>query len=902
MRSRPPRSRTFLRPVLAAVAALAMAAPVGAQQISSSLLDAFHFRNLGPFRAGANVTAFAVPTTPEHEHLRTYYVGVRNGGVWKTVNNGTTFEPVFDDEPTLSIGALAVAPSDANEVWVGTGEITGTRYSTYGDGVYKSMDAGKTWQHMGLAATQHISVVLVDPRDPNTVYVAAMGHLQSTNPERGVYRTKDGGKTWQKVLYINDHVGVIDLAMDPSNPDILYAATYQMKRLPWTFDLGGPESGIYKTTDGGDHWTRLRNGLPTGNIGRIGIDIFRANPNILYAVVENGNPRPGQRPGAMRVSGGWGQVYRTDDAGASWHMTNPPDVNVGGKAPYSFNVLRVDPKNDQRLYVTSDALLTSLDGGKTWSDYSHQPLFKPRDMFGDVRQVWVDPQDGNHMLIGTDGGVNVTYDGGKTVDFLENIPMGEVYSLALDNDDPYHIYVGEQDHESWKGPVNGFSGVVSSITDWVTMGTGDGMFQAVDPTNSRWEYNTFEFGGQFRVDQKNATMTRIQPPPRPKGEQPYRYTWTTPIVLSPHDPSTVYTAAQVVLRSKDRGDTWQEISPDLTTNDKSKENGSGNIQYCTITTVAESPVTAGVIWAGTDDGNVQVTRDDGAHWTNTTQALWAAGAPKEYWVTDVVPSSHVAGRAYVTITGFQRDDNGSYVYRTDDYGATWTSLGAAPLSGGANAIAEDPHNPSLLFLGTDQGLFTSIDEGAHWVRFKSNIPIVPVKAIAIQAREHDLVVGTYGRAIWQTDITPLEQLTPDVLKQPVHLFEPEAKGLRVESGWGNYHYFGDRHIDTPNEPNGVLIDVYRRDAGGDTLTLTVKDAKGTVVHTLKVAPGAGIHRVLWNLRGEPPAPTRGGRRFYRFRRGPAVDPGTYTVTLTGAGSPRTVDEVVKPRVVVPRPE
>ncbi len=889
------RSRTtFARAAAGVLAALVLVtSSAQAQQLSTSLLDGFHFRNLGPFRTGAMVTAFAVPTAPEHEHLRTFYVGVRNGGVWKTVNNGTTFEPVFDGAGPLSIGALAVAPSDANQVWVGTGEALGTRYSTSGDGVYKSTDAGRTWQHVGLDATQHIARIVVDPRDPDVVYVAAVGHLQSTNPERGVYRTRDGGRTWQKVLFVSDSVGAVDLAIDPTNPDVLYAAAYQMERLPWTFELGGPGSGIYKTTDGGDHWSRLGGGLPTGRIGRIGIDIFRSNPNVVYAIVENGNPRPGDRPGQMRVSGGRGEVYRTDDAGATWHMTHDPSINVGGKAPYSFDIIRVDPKNDQRVYVTSDALLTSLDGGKTWSDYQHSPLFPPNSMFGDVRQVWVDPQDGNRIFVGSDGGVNITYDGGRTVDYLPNLPVGEVYDMALDNEDPYHIYVGEQDHESWKGPINGFSGLVSGIESWVTVGTGDGMYQAVDPTDSRWVYNTLQFGGHVRVDQKMATMTRIQPPDRPDGQPRYRYTWTAPIVLSPHDPATVYTAAQVVLRSHDRGDTWQEISPDLTTDDESKENGEGNIQYCTITTVAESPLTQGVIWAGTDDGNVQVTRDDGAHWTDVTDALVAAGAPRGYWVTRVVPSSHVAGRAYVTITGYHRDVFGTYVFRTENFGRSWQSLAATLPDAPANAIAEDPHDASLLFLGTDRGLFASMDSGEHWVRMKSNMPVLPVKDIEIHPREHDLVVGTFGRGIWVTDITPLEQLTAAVLSKPVHLFTPEPKGLRVESGWGNYQLFGDRQVTTQNEPNGVLIDVYRRDAGGDSLTLTIKDASGSEVRTLSVPPGAGFHRIVWDLRGE----SSGGGRF---RRAPAVDPGMYTITLETGGQPQTVKAVVKPPVVLPR--
>ena len=768
--------------VCAALCAVTLASPAPAQQFSESLLDAFTFRNLGPFRTGAWITDFAVPASPPREHQRTFYVGTRNGGVWKTVNNGTTFEPIFDNVGPLTIGAVAVAPSNADLVWVGTGESYLARYTYAGSGVYRSTDAGRTWQHMGLEDTHHIARILVHPGDPDIVYVAAMGHLHGSNPERGVFRTGDGGRTWQKVFFVDDRIGVIDLVMAPGQPDVLYAATYEKERLPWHYEVGGPGSGIHKSSDGGRTWTRLRGGLPEGRIGRIGIDVFQANPNVLYAVVENANRRPGDRPGAMRVSGGRGEVYRSDDAGATWRRTHGPDVNVGGKAPYSFNMLRIDPRDAQRVYVTSDAMLITEDGGRTWSG-RESPLF--RRMFGDVRALWIDPEEPDRIFVGSDGGVNITYDGGRTVDFLPNLPIGEVYALTVDMEDPYNLYVGLQDHESWRGPINGFSGLVSGIESWLTVGTGDGMYQAVDPVDSRYVYNTLQFGGHVRVDQQRATITRIQPPRRPEGQPRHRYTWTTPIVLSPHDPSVVYTAAQVVMRSRDRGDSWQEISPDLTTNDPARMDGGGNIQFCTITTVAESALQRGIIWAGTDDGRVHVTRDGGGTWTDVTKRLEAAGAPAGYWVTRVVPSRHRASTTFVTVTGFHRDDFRPLVFRTDDYGETWRSLTANLTQASANVIAEDPRNASLLFLGTDHGLFVSIDGGARWVRMRANMPNVPVRDLLIHPRENDLVVGTHGRGIFVTDITPLSELTEELLAGDVHMFAPEAKGLRVESGWGN---------------------------------------------------------------------------------------------------------------------
>ena len=614
--------------------------------------------------------------------------------------------------------------------------------------------------------------------------------------------------------------------------------------------------------------------------------MFRGNPDILYAVVENANPRPGDAPGSMRVRGGWGEVYRSDDAGATWRMTHDMEENVGGKAPYSFNILRIDPEDDQRLYVTSDALLISSDGGRNWTGgWGPRMSTLFRRMFGDIRALWIDPQDPQRIFVGSDGGVNITYDGGATIDFLPNLLIGELYAVSVDMEDPYHIYVGLQDHESWKGPVNGFSGLVSGIEDWVTVGTGDGMYQAVDYQDSRWVYNTLQFGGHVRVDQESATMTRIQPPDRPEGEPRLRYTWTTPIVLSPHDPAVVYTGAQVVIRSRDRGDTWEEISPDLTTDNADKIDGAGNIQYCTITTLAESPVTEGVIWAGTDDGRVHVTRDDGAVWVDLTGALEDAGAPQEYWVTRVVPSHHHPARAFVTITGFHRDDFRPFVYRTDDYGASWRSIASDLTRASANVLVEDRKNPDLLFLGTDHGLFVSLGGGDRWSRFQSNMPVLPVRDALIHPRENDLVVATHGRGAFVTDITPLQQWSAEVLASGFHLFAPEAKGRRVESGWGNYRLFGHRHVTTPNEPNGVLLDVYQRGEDDTPFTLRVMDGGGKVVWTAEEEGAPGLHRVVWILRDQERVP---------------VEPGEYTVYLDVGGVLQNRILVVMGPVVVPR--
>jgi photosystem II stability/assembly factor-like uncharacterized protein len=901
-----------MRRRILAVAAVAVATVLVAAQsrITPDVLDSFEFRNMGPFRAGAWITDFAVPAAPERSHRYTFYVGTRNGGVWKTTNNGATFEPIFDAMAQQSIGAVAVAPSDERIVWVGTGESFVVRYSYPGDGVYKSTDAGATWQHMGLRPTQHISRILIHPTDPNVVYVASMGPLHTRSPDRGVYRTRDGGATWSKVLFVDDEVGVIEMVMDPSNPDVLYAATYDKERVAWRLRQGGPGSGIHKTTDGGTTWARLEGGLPTGNIGRIGLDVFRGNSNVLYALVENLNPRPEGLPQPSPVGGGIGEVFRSDDAGVTWRLTHDRAINVGGKAPYSFNWLKIDPQDDQRVWVTSVYVAHTTDGGRTWHDLeTNRTRF--RNMFGDIRALWVDPDDPERLLVGSDGGVYQTLDSGRSIKHYANLPLGEIYAVAVDMDDPYHVHAGLQDHESWRAPINGFAGRVG-MEQWVTVGMGDGMYNAVDPTDSQWVYNTQQFGLHFRQNVRTGERTSIAPPhPSPEsGEPRNRYTWVAPLVLSPHDPQTLLAGAQKVFRSTDQGDTWTPISGDLSSAEGATTDipgspctitgvGDGNVWYCTITTLAESAHTRGLIWAATDDGRIHVTRNDGGAWTNVTAAIQAAGAPRDYWFTRVTPSRHAAGTAYATITGFHRDDFRPFVYRTDDFGASWRAIAATlPTAASANVIVEDHVNRSLLFLGTDRGLFASVDAGATWVPFQSNMPVVPVRDLVIHPRENDLVVGTHGRGLWVTDITPLQQWSPEVLSVPVHLFAPEPKGFRIESDWGNYRLYGDDILATPNEPNGMPIVFWQRDAGSGPATIRIADADGQTVFTQQVPAGAGMRRVLWNLRVQSGG--AGGRGGGRGGGGALAPAGTYQVTLESGGQIQSQSATVKPPVSLPR--
>jgi photosystem II stability/assembly factor-like uncharacterized protein len=891
------------RRILGLFVSVALGAGFAAAQGPSTdgLLKSFTYRNLGPFRAGSWVTAFAVPDAPLRDHLYTFYAGTRNGGVWKTTNAGTTFEPVFDGQPKLSIGDVAVAASNASIVWVGTGEPYCARSSNSGDGVWKSTDAGKTWTNMGLRDSHHIARIIIHPTNPDIVYVAAMGHLFSTNAERGVFKTTDGGKNWQKVLYVNEKIGAVDLVLVLSSPETLYAAMYDKVRLPWHYELGGPESAIYKTTDGGKTWARLGGGLPAGRIGRIGLDVYQKNPAILYAVVENGNRREPtaqeaeldkKRGGAAPARTAGNEVFRTDDGGKTWRKVNAGLEAALNKAPYSFNQLRVDPNDPETVYITGQSLASTNDGGKTWRGLSWPSNGVMPRAFGDWRCMWVDAQDSNRLIFGSDGGVNISYDRGKTSHHAYNIPLTEFYAIGVDMEDPYNIYGGLQDHDSWKGPSNGWAGEISP-SDWVTVGGGDGMYNCVDPTDSRWVYNNREFGAMWRLDQKTGLQTDIRPV-RPAGQPVLRFNWTPPIALSPHNPAIVYVGAQVIFRSLDRGDHWQEISPDLTTNDDSKQHGEGNISFCTLTTLAESPVKPGVIWAGSDDGKVQMTKDGGATWLDRTAKLASAAAPANYWLTRVFPSPHDAGTAFVSKTGWRFDEYKPYLFKTTDYGETWTALmGNLPADKPVNVVIQDRRNANLLFVGTEWGLYVSLDGGKSWRSFRGNMPSVKVTDLLIHPRENDLVVATYGRGVWVTDITPLQEMSEAMIAEDVHLFDIEPRTQRVYGGIGNYQLLGDSHLFTPNEPNAMVVNYYLKDKAAGPVKVTVADPYGKVLAELKGPAEAGINTVQWGMRLQ--RSVQAGGRGPGMGLGALVDPGEYVVTLDVGGKTFTKRAVIRYR-------
>ena len=870
---------------------LALAAPafvLRAQQPQplESVINALTFRNLGPFRTAAWVTEVAVPDAPARDHLYTIYAATRSGGLWKTTNAGTTWTPISDSVDVAAVGAVAIAPSNANVVWMGTGDQANARSSYSGKGVFKSEDGGATWQFAGLPDSHHIARIVIHPTKPDVVYVAAMGHLFSRNEERGVFRTMDGGKSWKKVVYVNDGVGAIDLVINRKSPGTLFAAMYEKDRRPWQIVESGPESAIYRTDDGGEKWTKLTGGLPTGRIGRIGLDLYQRNPSILYALLENQNAKAGSdnrdvsatSPLASGIIGN--ELYRTDDGGRSWKKVT--DVNVaGGKAPYSFNQIRINPHDDTTVIVTSDAMYISRDGGKTWNT----DFF--RGVFGDFRSMWWDPEDKDRIILGSDGGVNVSLDGGRTGDYFPNMNVGEVYAIGVDMDDPYNVYGGMQDHDSWKGPSNSPTGRVT-LEHWVTVGPGDGMYNVVDPTDSRWVYNTRELNQMGRMDQKTGVRVNIAPS-RPQGQPRLRYNWIAPIALSPHNPKIVYAGAQVLFRSLNQGNAWEEISPDLTTNDPQKI--GRNVPYCTITTISESPVKAGIIWVGTDDGKVQLTQNHGGAWTDVTAALTAAGAPADRWVSRVFASSHDAATAFVAKNGFRNDDFTPYLYKTTDAGKTWTAIKGNLPASPINVVVQDRRSKDLLIAGNDLGVFVSIDGGGAWTRLKGNLPTVAVHDLTIHPRENDLVLGTYGRAIWAGDITPLQELSAATLDAPAHLFDVESRARYGFSTQGmNYHLFGDKYLEVPNEPEALAINYYLKADAAGAAKIIVKDRGGKVIREMEGPAKRGLNRMLIPFGG-------GGGRG---RGGPPVTPlavGDYTITVDVAGQSLTKPARVRERIL-----
>lgn len=848
--------------------------------ITENLISGLQWRCIGPANMGGRIDDFAVVDRDP----AIIYVGTASGGVWKTTNNGVTWVPVFDDQPTSTIGDVTAAPSQPDTVWVGTGEPNNRQSSSWGNGVYKSTDGGMTWTNMGLQDSHHIGRIVIHPSNPGVVYVAALGHLWGPNKERGLFKTTDGGKTWTNTLFIDENTGCVDVAMDHENPDTLYAAAYQRRRRGWGFNGGGPGSGLYKTTDGGGSWVKLTEGLPQGDLGRIGMDIYRRDPSIVYAVVEHRNG---------------GGVFRSEDKGSTWRKmssTNP--------RPMYYSQIRVDPSNDQRIWVLGASMYVSDDGGKNFrTDHVTR-------VHGDHHAMWINPHNSSHMILGSDGGIYFSYDRGESWDFINTLPLGQFYEIGIDMRDPYWIYGGLQDNGSWGGPSSTWYSQGITNDEWIKIGGGDGFYTQADPEDFTLVYAESQNGNLFRVDLKTGERKSLRPQPEDSSER-YRFNWNSPLLISPHDPKTIYYGGNKLFISKDKGDTW-EATEDLTMQkdretlelmgvrpDKNTLSRHDGIAfYGDITTISESSVKPGLLYVGTDDGNVQVSRDGGQTWKNVKSRV--PGLPDDTYVTRIVASRFEEGAAYATFDGHRNDDFKPYVFQTSDYGENWTSLSAnLPTGSVVNVIREHHRNPNLLFVGTERGAYFSVDRGGTWTMFKGNFPMVPVDDIAIHPRENDLIFGTHGRSIWVLDdITPLEQLTPKVLEEASYLFDMRpAKILNTFSHKGN---LGHKVFVAPNPPLGAMISYYLK-GKAENVNVFIKNSAGEVIREVKGPNEPGFNRVIWDLRYDPPKMGEMGQLSRYFRApGPFVLPGEYQVSLKIAGQERTKPVVITgdPRIEI----
>ena len=862
--------------ITTAAVAAALAAGLAAQSAApASPFDGLRFREIGPATPSGRIDDLAVLES----NPAVFYVATATAGVWKTINHGTTFEQVFDSPTTSSIGDIAIAPNDANLIWVGTGENNNRQSSSWGDGVYKSGDGGKTWRHAGLADSKSIARIIVDPTDYSTVYVAALGNLWGAGGERGVYKTTDGGATWSRVLHVDDDTGATELVADPSNSQVLYAAMYQRRRATWGFNGGGPGSGIYKSSDAGRSWTKLTRGIPEGPLGRIGLDVYRKNPNVVYARIEH-----------EKESG----VYRSDDAGATW--TKLSSVNP---RPMYFSQIRIDPQSDHRIYVLGVQLHVSDDGGRTFRNDGASRIHV------DHHAMWINPSDSNMVVIGNDGGVSISYDRSRTWVWMPNLPLAQPYHVSYDMQLPYHVCAGLQDNNTWCGPsqVRNEHGIAND--DWYIIGGGDGFQAQIDPADPRILYAESQDGRMNRVDRITNERKNIRPE-APDGEPPYRWNWDTPLRISHHDPATVFVAANRLFKSTDRGHSWKAISPDLTTNtdretlslmgvvakDFTIAKHDGVQSYGNLVQFAESPRRAGIYYTGSDDGVVSVSRDDGASWKNVTAAL--AGLPKNTYVSELVASRFDDGTVFATFDGHRTNEWGTYVYVSTDFGDSWRSMaGDLPKGQVARTIAEDLKNPAVLYLGTESGLFVTTDRGAHWTRVKANLPTMPIYEITLHPRENDMLLATHARGVWiLDDLAPFQQFAK-AQQTGAFVFEPEVATQRRPSAERMKDFEGDRQFLGANPPNGATM-AYHLKAAAKDLTLTVRDASGAVVREIagdatKDARKAGINLLTWDLRVKPLEPLRnqqgggGGGFFGGGNNGPLVLPGAYRVTLSVDG-------------------
>ena len=892
---------------------LGMAVAGEAQKIDMDKLKGMKPRSIGPAAMSGRITAIdAVVSQPD-----IIYAGAASGGVWKTTSGGITWEPVFDKESTQGIGAIAIQQDNPSVVWVGTGEGNPRNSLNGGDGIFKSLDAGKTWKKLGLEKTRHIHRIIIDPKNPNTVYVGAIGSPWGEHPERGVYKTTDGGATWSQVLTVDSKTGCADLVMDPSNPNKLIAAMWEHRRHPWTFKSGGPGSGLHVTYDGGKTWKKMtsKEGLPEGELGRIGLAISRSKPEIVYALVESKK----------------NALYRSDDGGEKWTKVNEKE-EIGDR-PFYYSEIYVDTKNENRLYTIFSVVNVSEDGGK-----SFRSLLPYSGVHPDHHAWWIHPEDPSFMIDGNDGGVNITRDMGKTWFYSENIPVGQFYHINVDMSQPYQVYGGLQDNGSYVGPAYVWrsSGIRNSY--WQEVFFGDGFDVAPDPDNSRYGYAMSQGGNLGRFDLETG-YTQFIRPTHPNPDMKLRYNWNAALAQDPFKNSTIYYGSQFVHKSTNKGNTWEIISGDLTTNnpDKQKQSESGGItldatgaeNHCTILAIAPSAVKEGVIWVGTDDGQVQLTQDGGKTWTNVSASM--TGAPKNGWIPQIQASKYSAGEAFVVLNNYRQFDYKPYLFRTRDFGKTWESIVTSAQVGESNftlCVVQDPVESRLLFLGTENGLWVTIDEGKNWTRWTNEFPAaVPVMDLVIHPREHDLVIGTFGRAIWVLDdIKPLRDLTKagtGILSAKAKIFSaPDAYLASLQQPSGP-RFNADAIYEATNRPTGAritylitkpeikkeekpVVDAKASTKGAkettakpeekkpekvikyDSVKIEIFNAKNELVNTIrqKAPEENGMHRMSWGLnhQGER-APSRekpreGGGGGFRGFGGLTVLPGTYKLRLT----------------------
>ena len=843
----------------------------GPVRVDSQTISGLGARNIGSAQMSGRIAA--IDAVQEGNRL-TVYIGSASGGVWKSVNGGTTYKPVFDKQPVQSIGAVTIDPKNPKVIWVGTGEAWTRNSTSVGDGVYKSTDGGDNWTNVGLKDSERIAKILVDPSSTDTVYVCAPGKLWSDSDERGVYKTTDGGKSWTKVLKgANASTGCSMISMDRQNPQTIYAGMWDFRRKGWTFRSGGENetapsgSGFFKSTDGGATWTELdansAKGLPPKPWGRVAVAVAPSKPNVVYAFIEAVAPL--------------NALYRSDDGGKTWAMLDRSQNMIW--RPFYFANLIVDPKDENKIYKPDLSLIFSNDGGKSFSNISG-------GAHGDFHTVWIDPNNTDHLIVGDDGGVWYSYDGGNKWWKAQNLPVSQFYHVSVDMDRPYHVYGGLQDNSDWIGDSQYPGGITNSR--WENIYGGDGFWTFVDPSDPTYIYTESQGGEIGRVNRKTMEAPNLKPLPQYK-EGKMRFNWNTPIHVSKD--GTVYIGAQFLFRSRDHGLTWERISPDLTTNDpeKQKQEQSGGVtvdnsaaeMHTTIYSICESPKNPNLIWVGTDDGNVQVTRDGGKTWTNVVGNI--KGLPKNAWVSYIDAGHFDEGTAYATFDLHTFGDMRPYVYKTTDYGQTWTPLVAAdsPMRGYAHVVKEDLVNRDLLFVGTEFGLWVSLDGGRQWAQYKGgDMPNVAVRDLAIHPRDNDLVIATHGRGIWIVDdITPLRVLTPEALAKDVFFIQgrPTVQSISGGGGW----YTGDAEFTGDNPTDEAVITYYqrRRHIFGD-LKIEVFDPDGKLLGTIPSSKRRGLSRTTWSMRLQPPRVPPAASAAFGAAFGPRVLPGKYTVKMT----------------------